>query len=399
MIKIMNILIISHFFAPYSQVGARRCTALETFLINKGENVFIAKANDKEYGDDVIRRPDTIVNAKRLSIPFHKSFYKRKLVNVLEYWKVVKKCIRDNAIDIVIISGGPFDYFSLIPKVKKEFHNIKCVLDIRDILDVKYYLSNEKLSIRQNIMINLYKLFEKNAVKVSDKCLCVTEEMIDFYKKRYPRYCDKFICIKNGYDDITISENIKQLIVGGEERVNGGGTVVCGIFGKYGSYDAAYNKMLVDCVKHFEQMGIRIRIKQFGEFEEKLKCAFEENGIGQLYEFHPSLGYEKDILELQKCDAAITTNFLSAALGTKIFDYIFINRPILAISPHKNGELCKLARYFENGFACSTYDEMLSAVNQIIHLDKYYLDHDTEKRLMYGRNYQFEKLYEVLESL
>lgn len=47
----MNILILSHFYTPYSGGGAKRIEALSVYLRRKGESVFVLSANPIEFGN------------------------------------------------------------------------------------------------------------------------------------------------------------------------------------------------------------------------------------------------------------------------------------------------------------------------------------------------------------
>ena len=51
-------------------------------------------------------------------------------------------------------------------------------------------------------------------------------------------------------------------------------------------------------------------------------------------------------------------------VGTKIYDYIFWNKPVVAVVPPE-GPLAKLLSGFANGFVCTTSDEVRAAVERI----------------------------------
>ena len=79
-------------------------------------------------------------------------------------------------------------------------------------------------------------------------------------------------------------------------------------------------------------------------------------------------------------------------LGTKVFDYIMLNKPILYVGP-KNTELANFLRQFENAYVCETEEEIISVLNLIYKKKALYL---TDKpNNMYSRDEQ-NMLYEKL---
>lgn len=394
----MKFLIISHFFSPYAQVGAKRMTALASYLSQKGEDVYVLKANDAEYGAEIVEKTEAAEKWHTISLPnAYSNGIVKKLARKGQYWKAVKEILKHTQIDVVIISGGPFNYFGIIPKIKNVWPNIKCVLDFRDVLDGTQ-CSVGSTSFLQKVGFKADLATEKKAVACADLCLTVSEQMNRTYQRRYPCYSSKFINIQNGFDNVTLSQATQDKIANYTDFEHKTGEPLrIGIFGKYGFYDSAYYDMLANCVQRMKEKGTQINIVQFGVNETALRECFESRGLSAHYVFEPTVGYEKDLLKLQTCDAVIATNFLKEALGTKIFDYIWINRPIITINPHPDGEQIILTKKFQNGFACCDGDALEAAVEKLVQLECFVLDSDEEKRMQFGRKHQFERLYMKLK--
>lgn len=395
----MKILIISHFYAPYSQVGAKRMTALAVFFAKKGEQVYVVRANEEEYGTQVVENVAIHENVHVFSLEKnYKNDVMKKIMRNHQYWKVVKPLLVEKKIDTVIVSGGPFNYFALTSKIKKYCPSVKCILDFRDILDGSQCQSG-RVSFLQNMGFKLDIRTEQEAVQKADLCLTVSEQMNEFYQKRYEEYREKFIVVQNGYDNVTLSVELQKKIE--ENMENSEHTTsnlyYLGVFGKYGFYDENYYDVLVNGVKRMHQKGIKIIIVQFGVQEERLQNKFRDNGLEEHYLYETSVGYEKDLLKLQTCDATIATSYLKEALGTKIFDYIWLNKPIITINPHQDGEQIKLTNKFENGFSCTKEEEFIEALENVVALNTFILDSDEEKRKKFGREFQFEKLYAKIQ--
>lgn len=400
----MNILIITHFFVPYGKVGAKRMTALAAFLIKKHENVYVLHANPEEYGNDTVPIPDCLVNSSihNLNIEgFYQNPILKKMARPLQYWSRVKEILSKEHIRVVIISAGPFNYLSVVPKIKRAYPKIKCVIDFRDLLDGTQCHAG-KPTILEKMGFILDKRVERKAVRMADKCLMVSHMACKTYTDCYAEDADKFLCIQNGYDDVTLGEDTIRKIEEIQDFSRGSvdnRITNIGVFGKYGFYDQRFYTVLVNAIKKMQEQGKTINLLQFGVHEKALEQEFINQGILTQYKFIESQGYERDLVELQKCDATIATSYLKEALGTKIFDYIWINRPIITINPFRDGEQLILTRSFERGFPCVNEQELEDALVKVVALHDFFLDKDESKRKKYGRNHQFEMLYEVIQKI
>jgi len=393
----MNYLLLSHFFYPYAGVGAKRMTALAVYLIRKNNRVFVIRANDDEYNGDILSNPLPCHIPMRQLDKYYKNLILGKITRNKMYWKIIQSLLKKKKIDVVIVSGGPFNYFKLVSKIKKTHPEIKCVLDIRDVLDGKE-TTNDKVSFVFKINYYFDRLTEKKAVKAADVCMTVSDSMNELYKKRYPADSEKFQNIQNGYDDITVSKETIDKIKNYSHYEDGEKDGLCvGIFGKYGTYDRRFYDILACAVKHYYEHGTKIVIKQFGYFEENLEMALKNSGLSKQYQFIPTQGYEVDILELQKCDAMITSNFISEALGTKIFDYIWINRPIIIVNFLEESEQAKIIKRFKNGFLCHDAKDLIIAFNQVDGLSEKILDKDRTAIDEFSRSSQFGKLEKMIK--
>lgn len=394
----MNILILSHHFYPYKKVSAKRMTALAMFLHERENSVWVIHANESEYHKLIYE--DKILPHNIKSIELKKYYHNpilKKFFRPVQYWCEVKNIIEHDDIDVVVISSGPFNYLSIIPKIKKNWPNIKCVLDFRDVLDGEDNNNNRKgISKKLGYFLDLY--VEKNAVEVADLVMTVTDSMNVFYKKRYPKYSEKFINITNGYDDITTSHIVQNSIINfNNYKRDNNKKITIGIFGKFGWYDHKYYELIRKVVTRLIKNGIYVCFKQYGYKEKELETKLLINEKN-CYEYVESKGYEKDILDLQRCDVAIATNYSKEALGTKIFDYIFINRPIIVLNPYIDGEMNRLVSRFKNGYPCTNEEDVYEAIVDLSEKKILMLSDDIKDLKCYGRRYQFSLLYEYLQN-
>lgn len=394
----MNCLILSHFFYPYANVGAKRMTALAIYLLKKHNRVYVIHANKREYGDSILTNElPCRIPTKELRKHYDNLFVGKITRNSL-YWEIIDPILKRKKIDMIFISGGPFNYFGLIPKIKKKYPSIKCVLDIRDVLDGRE-TTNDKVSFLYKLNYFVDRITEKKAVRAADVCMTVTNSMNQLYKKRYPMFADKFYNIQNGYDDITVKnetiERIRSFSGYGQSDRN---QLVVGVFGKYGTYDQRFYEILANAVQYFYKNGNTIIIKQFGILENGLVQALKNRNLSELYQYIPTCGYDVDILELQKCDVTIASNFLKEALGTKIFDYIWINRPIIIINYYDDSEQAKIIKQFKNGLLCHDENGLINAFSRVMALYEKKLDDKIKAIDKYSRSNQFDKLFKLIEQ-
>ena len=83
-------------------------------------------------------------------------------------------------------------------------------------------------------------------------------------------------------------------------------------------------------------------------------------------------------------------------VGTKIYDYIYWNKPVVAVVPPE-GPLAALVSGFENGFVCTTSDEVRAAVERIANEGLDCLDPALD-RDRFSRRHQNRLIEEVLLS-
>jgi hypothetical protein len=185
----LNILVISYYFPPYKRVGGRRwakhCKYLNRMGVNThvltGEFLNSTSSWDKdilEYNENITRvkleeirppyfknkLPDNFISKIKwkLSLIFW-NFKKKYLTgnyndpsgsSMNDFFIAAKKIITEKSINTVILSVGPFHYSDILVSLKREFSDVKYVIDYRDLRE--YNLDN--LTTKQ-------RLFESKAQK------------------------------------------------------------------------------------------------------------------------------------------------------------------------------------------------------------------------------------------
>lgn len=393
----MNILLLSHHFHPFSKVASKRMVSLAAFLQKKGNNVTVVKANNAEYGDDIVFPVDDIFKTISLD-KCYKSNVLRRILRNAQYKEAVSR-LNLQLFDVAIISCGPFNYCRMAKYIKKKNPKIAIVLDFRDVLDGTHSFNNKRSlfdSIIQSLTYRADLSAEKEAIKTADICMTVSNQMNELYKNRYPRYTNIFHVVQNGYDDVQY-EIGKDIILSQPSIIDSG--INLGVFGKCLTYDTFLYGMFVEAIKELYSRGIKVCIIQFGYYEKTLETALIDAGLIGFYKYIPSQGYAVDIESLSRCNACVATNYAKFALGTKIFDYIWINKPIITINQNEDSEQVIVTKQFDNGFYCNNAASIVKTVEYIFQNNIMNLDNDSKKRNRYGRKYQFELVYKNMEEL
>ncbi len=158
-----NILIISYIFPPYPGVGGRRWAKFAKYLHREGHHVFVISAKNPfkeistftndiselpkeniyylppKYPSIVLKQPKTIWEKsqyyfwiKVLPLFTDGNYYDRAMFWKRQLHSTIKKIIKQKKIDVIIVTGAPFHLVYLTVLLKKDFPNIKFVVDYRD---------------------------------------------------------------------------------------------------------------------------------------------------------------------------------------------------------------------------------------------------------------------------
>jgi hypothetical protein len=205
----LKLLIISYYFPPYNKVGGRRW-AKHCKYFKKEKVDFEVLCGDFEgssaWDKDLLGYKKQIhrVTIRRKHWPFHlrtlprsltvKVFWKLSLL----FWEWKKKklvgnyfdastgsegaffnhaslLIKNKSINTVILSGGPFKYSIILPRLKKEFPEVKFVMEYRD------YWEDGFVGLTDN-QIQFEKKMQQEVLDSINLILSPNKEMQKFYE-------------------------------------------------------------------------------------------------------------------------------------------------------------------------------------------------------------------------
>lgn len=375
-----KILIISPFFRPFTGVGANRMDSLADYLNKKQYDIKVVKNSNRSYRGKIlnnIKNDDMEI----ISVEAEDNFLK----NYLKYKKIVARELKKVRFDCVIVSVGPYYTLPLIKLIGQKFHT-KIILDIRDLWANEPLISDDT-SILKNIIKDCF--FQKRAIKNADYVTVPSEGTKKLIEQHYGRILSKkCYSINNGYDERQLTDEIYHLKM---NKCSSNSFRLC-MFGKFFEYlNELYYQELIEALAMIRQEK-KLEVIQVGFKEKEFECLLKSRNI----EYFSTGYYEylKGIIYLKKnAHAFLMSNDLTVGYGTKVYDYIFCNKPIILIGNGKT-ELSTFLTGFENAFVCSKREEIETAINYIVNKKISHL-YEKENILEYSRAYQnnkFEKL-------
>jgi len=378
----MKILIVAPSIEPDRNVGAVRMSSLSRYLVCNNHQIYILTNAKKEKvsipglaGVEYVEIVDSqLAGSKRM-----KAFK----LNAGLYLKAFEKTVSKESIDLVIVSGGPFYTFCISKASGKK--KIPCILDFRDpwFLDVR--ANSNRRSIKYLARKSFQYFKEYNSIKNASAVITVTESWQEQFRKKYPFKSEKIFLIENGFDDALLN-NVDF------PPVSRHGFTI-GVFGKLFYYTKTYSDVFLSAMEKISD----VQITQVGTKEKELEPYFERHGISRdLVHCTGFMDYVTGIKTLSNADVFLIIDERKGALGTKVYDYIYLNKPIIYVGP-KETALSNLVMKFENGFVCSTKEEVIQSIERIRTEGIKKLTDGTVD--IYARSYQNQKWLKLIHKI
>lgn len=381
-----KIAIVSYYYPPFSLIGAKRITYLTRYLQKNDVQTIVIKADNIYYGENIdTALEDTKSSIIDVNIDDQRSILPERVKWYYAFKEQLDALLTKQKVDCVYFTGGPFFYFSLGEYIKKKY-GVPYVLDFRDPWYVGHHNKNKKYNL-------IYKILENKAVTSADLIINVTESAAKLQKQYYSSVSkEKFKVIHNGYDDailstIDLSSNKKML----EE-----GTFNIGIWGKFGYYNTHHVDIVLDGISKLKN-EMNIKLYHIGEKEEYFMNQVRSKELDPYVCFLGHMNYKEGIELLNGMDCLLLNHRSPYMVGTKIYDYIYLNKPIVAFAK-KEDEISKLLNNFQNSFTIENKEEFISSLKTIDtdHLEV--LDINFNKH-QYSREYQMQKLFGYLMQM
>lgn len=390
----MKVLLIGP-YAPHGQVGAIRILSLSKYLLNSGYDVSVMCLSE-----ECIRTFDpkglssTIPEGVKVftySITTnHKSHVKKNKVNEAEFGGALSSLLRRETFDAAILSVGPF--YTLRPMRFIKAADIPFILDYRDL-----NISSRDKRKREGIVnkLKMYALFpemylrEKECITNASYVTVVAPEMKDNLSDFFGIDKRKFVVAYNGYDDDAL-DGIKLLPPESEQYT-------IGYFGKLMYYNQDLTDKLFKAIEEVNNQGYKVRLLHIGPENPSILDYFKENNLNSdgWYLCAGQKSYRDGIELLSSCNACVLEYSYPEGPGTKVFDYIYLNKPIIGVI--KPGiSLERMLRQFENSFICYEKQDIIDALQKLLAHREMVL---TEKEPSIADRFSRSKQNEVFKNL
>lgn len=318
----LNLLFISYFTAPCGDVSAIRITKFIKYLLKKGHSITLLTVQEKYYtnkNENWLSEIDgaTIIRTEQsnFNIPFltEEGFFWYSHLN-----KQLKSTLSTNKFDLVFYNGSPF-YHWLTSYTVKKMCTSPIVFDFRD----PWYLFPYRN--QSSIKTKFAGFFERRIIKNADLILNVTKDASDLYKNEYPDLAPICQTIANGYDPEDF-EHVQE-----RSQTSKFDIIYAGKFGFFRDI-TPFLQGFKKFIKHHSLSPEDTRFIWVGEPEDHI---IEQVKNEELEDFVSYKGFQpyNDTLSLLKSSSLclLIAGNHSYEPTTKIFDYLALNKPTLAV--------------------------------------------------------------------
>ena len=367
--KMKNILVISYKFPPMGGIGTRRWAKFAKYLAKDGYRVHILTINYNKIDNvnwlhDVEDNENIIIHRVNSGYPLwlmtlssnrYLAWFQKVLnvilkrtffyMDVAQNWAKymlpeAKKIIKDNGIKNVIVTSPPHSIAYYASYLKIDLPHIQLIQDFRDNW-------NDDVPYEYPQTLKFFWQKEKSAymewfvVKYSDIIMNVTQDITDRVANKFKEYEDKFITIYNGYDKDDI-ENLKFNTKTHNNKIK---IVYAGGLG-LGRIEAI--EMILDILLEIDKsIREKFKIDVYSSYNSsKLDSKYEKLLKEKVICFHSFVSPKKifNIINMYDYTLSINSPLYPYAFGTKVFDYMLLNKRIIHFS--NGGELSKKLKEF-----------------------------------------------------
>jgi hypothetical protein len=305
------------------------------------------------------------------------------------YKKAVEEVIKNRHIDISIYSCNPY-YTAPVAADMKEKHGMKYIIEFRDIWIKDEFITRNWLKRLKKIISRLpFRSYEKRVIQWADAVVTVAPKECEILHNDYPESKSKISVIFNGYDDERLSGDAMFRNEYPKEYI--------GVFGKFGYYDYEYVVEMLTAIKQLWFDGYKIRILHIGDLDKKTAMALKITKFPQeAYINTGFLDYSQGMALLKGAIACCLIVHYKRALGTKIFDYIYTDKPVVFFA-HQDSAIASILSKCKNAFRCESADDASEAIRKII--DENLETLGCSEREVYSRRIQNDRYYKIINEI
>lgn len=385
-----DLLLVSFYYPPYPGVGSRRWGFLSRFFAENGYSLAVvtspfsgreaaapSQAGHEKIAVHIVPSPSW----RPPPIP-RLPFVEEWLAWQRPFRQSLEQLIRQEHPRLLVFTGGPFFSFTLAPGLGKRFH-VPYWLDFRDAWDLGSHIT---LRFSAPLVRHLERRAVRNARLITD----VTPEMAALRRAAFPGLPpERFQVLENGFDGSPSAPSPPSLP----------DTVLrLGIWGKFSQYHPDHPSILLTAVAKLAA-EIPVEIHHFGAAGEEtaLADAAARCSLANALHFHGYREYEAGMAFLAAMDIMVVNHRSPLMVGTKVYDAIRLNRPILALC-RPDDALARLLRPFSHAYPVATAAQASAALSDVIRLRPDCLAPGLDPE-PYSRRRQAQKILPLLTSL
>jgi glycosyltransferase involved in cell wall biosynthesis len=306
----------------------------------------------------------------------------------MAYQRAIERALQSEARpDFMYFLGVPFWYFLLA----RRFHSrwgIPYVLEFGDVFCMRgvTYRMGQRSGLRQF----LDGAAEARAVARAALVIHTTESQTALYRQRYSsKPPEDFMTIPWGFDD----EMLKD--VAAAPRGTGEAFRVA-IFGKFAAYGVEDARALARAVGAFHARH-SVEVIHLGDPEPALADAFRREGLSGSFRQLGMQPYVEGLRLLASAHCLALNAISDISLPVKVYDYIGVNRPVLAFV-RPESEAGRLLMRFTGAFIVQTAGQAEEALHRIVDQKLSHLQAGPDTS-QFGQRRHFERLIERLEEV
>ncbi len=363
----MRVLIIAPYFAPNPEVAAVRMVSLSSQLVADGHAVTVLCLSREgllreNTPEELTAKVPEGVETIRFDIDYSTAPLVADYVNGKRFARALSGLVDPADFDAVLNTCGPYYPLEAAPIIAR--WGIPYVLDFRDLGAINYRPSivfgskagsGAKAALKR-LYGRLIKRRERRAVNLADRVICISGIDLEAMERAYDMGAKASIAT-NGFDEARLG----SIRPSGEKPY----ALTAAVFGKFMYYDKDKAAAILEALCDVRSRGVDAGLAHIGKKYGWIDDVMESKGIDPAC--YTNLGlmeYQVGMARLGSADFFVVEDTSPDDVGTKIYDYIYWNKPVVAVVPPE-GPLAKLVSGFANGFVCTTSDEVRAVVEKI----------------------------------
>jgi glycosyltransferase involved in cell wall biosynthesis len=323
--KNKTVLVIAYYFPPYQPVSGVRSAKFAKYLPTNGWTPWVITVDPRYYGDKQLendpRLQNELAGTKIIHTPFW-SFPGHVLIMKILYpffalgfaWK------HRYVLDAVYLCGSPYHPFLLtIPLTG--LVGIPSILDFRDSWSINHGFDGKRpVSFGAHFREIILGAIERLSIRSASRVVFTTRKVQAEYTDLHPKWQWKYSTIHNGFDP----QDLKHIKPGCSQT---GRTMV--IAGKF----SIYTPDALDALMQYLHESDDLDLIYVGEEQKLFNKAAVRNGINSRIQALSYMPYAEALKWIAGADIGIVSTGLVNGLGTKIFDYLALGKPVVCLIP------------------------------------------------------------------